>query len=153
MVSPADLLWRINNEYQKRLKQATNTLNLLEQLVLTQGGEGYQHTLTTLHHVLEQVRILKEEHREWRYTYFYESLESKRMVQSDNAVNRALARFVHMRNRHEQQLQSLNALLEHIQRPDRHITTVATGDLWELTEYAIHDLSGFDDYLSALPEV
>lgn len=153
MISPADVLWRFNNEYQKRLKQAANTLNLLEQLVLVQGREGDQHTLVTLHQVLEQVRTLKQEHRDWRYRYYYESLESKRMVQADSAINTALANFVQMRARHEPQLQNLKALLDHLQRPERQITAVATGDLWDMAACAIHHLSDFRDDLSALPEV
>jgi hypothetical protein len=148
MTAPADLLWRINNEYQKRLKQAKTFLGLLEQLVRMQGDDG--QTLTTLRHALEQIDHLADEHRDWRYQYYYESLDTRRMVQSNRAIEQALAHFSRMHTRHERQLQALRSLLVQLQRPDPTLTRVPGGDLWVMTEFAIADLSGFDDYMRAL---
>lgn len=153
MASPAELLWRINSEYLKRLQRATTYLNLLEQLVLMQSGNTQRQTLAALRQALEQVETLQEEHRDWRYAYYYESLDTRRMVQSHGAINRALARFSRMRTRHDQQLQSLRAHLVHTQRPDPALTRVPTGDLWTMAEYAIGNLTRFDDYMRSLVQV
>ena len=152
MASPADMLWRINNEYQKRLKQAANCLGLLEQLVSMHDSAGQRQTIHALQHMLQQIRALKLEHREWRYQYYYESLDTRRIVQSQSAIERALAHFERMRLRHEPQLQQLRFLLSHVPRPDPTITCVASGDLWVMVEYAISDLLLFNDSLETLPE-
>jgi hypothetical protein len=153
MSTPVDLLWRVNNEYHKRLSQVMTYLNLLEQLVLMQDGENQLRTLAALRYALEQVEILAEEHRVWRYKYYYDSVETRRIVQSPTAVNQALARFSRMRTQHERHLNDMRALLDHVQRPDPQITRVPTGDLWVMTEFAINDLSGFDNYMRNLTKV
>ncbi|MBZ0303539.1 MAG: hypothetical protein K8J31_27620 [Anaerolineae bacterium] len=148
MILSADLLWRINNEYQKRLKQTQTYLGLLEQLTLVQGGDG--STLAALRMALEQIEVLYQEHREWRYRYYYESADTHRMVQSHGAVQEALAHFSRMRSRHEYQLARLQSTLLHIPRPDPLLTRVPIGDLWVMSEFAITDLSRFDDYMRSL---
>lgn len=150
MPNPADVLWRVNNEYRKRLSQVVTYLNLLEQLVLMQQGEEQLRTLAALRFVLEEMQALEEEHRTWRYKYYYESPETKRMVQAPVAIQQALARFNRMRAQHERRLNDIQALLVHVQRPDPKITQVPTGDLWIMTEYAIHNLSGFAEYMQQL---
>lgn len=148
MTTPSDLLWRINNEYQKRLKQTKTYLSLLEQLVIAQGGDG--RTLAALHDALNQIERLNDEHRDWRYRYYYESLDTRRMVQSVNAVHQALAHFSRMHARHQRALGHIQSLLIHLQRPDPTITRVPTGDLWQMTEHALIDLNLFDDYMQSL---
>lgn len=150
MSGAADLLWRVNNEYTKRLTHVNNTLNLLVQLMLVQPEEPHERVQAALHHALEQVQTMLEEHRVWRYAYFYESLETRRMVQSVNAINRALARFTRMRNQHERRLNDLRSLLGHLPRPDPDLTRVPNGDLWQMTEFALNDLNHFDDYMREL---
>jgi hypothetical protein len=153
MSNPADLLWRVNSEYQKRLTQVVTYLNLLEQIVLMQDGDNQMRTLAALQYALEQVEVLAQEHRTWRYKYYYESADSKRMVQAPGAIHHALARFSRMRMRHEQELNNLHSLLDHVQRPDPRVTRVPTGDLWVMTEFAINDLRGFDRYMQNLTGV
>lgn len=153
MPNPADLLWRVNSEYQKRLTQVVTYLHLLEQMVLMQDGDDQLRTLAALQYALEQVESLAQEHRAWRYKYYYESADSKRMVQTPGAVHQALARFSRMRTQHEQQLNNLHALLDRVQRPDPRITRVPTGDLWVMAEFAINDLRGFDRYMQDLTGV
>lgn len=155
MTAPAEMLWRVNNEYRKRLTQVTNCLNLLEQLVLMQqDGSSQVRTLAALRYAREEVEAMAQEHRDWRYRYYYDSTDSKRMVQGNHAVHQALARFSRMRVQHDRRLGSLRGLLDHVQRPNPDITRVATGgDLWTLTEYAIHDLSAFDAYLREMSGV
>ncbi len=153
MSNPTDLLWRVNNEYQKRLTQVVTYLNLLEQLVLIQDEDDQLRTLAALQYALEQVQTLAQEHRAWRYKYYYESSDTKRMVQTSSAVHQALARFSRMRMQHEPQLNNLRALLDHVQRPDPRVTRVPTGDLWVMTEFAINDLRGFDRYMQDLTGV
>jgi len=153
MPNPADLLWRVNNEYQKRLTQVVTYLNLLEQLVLMQDGDEQLRTLAALQYAVEQVELLAQEHRSWRYKYYYESVDTKRMVQAPGAVQHALARFSRMRMQHENQLNNLRALLDHVQRPDPRVTRVPTGDLWVMTEFALNDLRGFDRYMQDLTSV
>jgi len=153
MANPADVLWRVNNEYRGRLSQVMMYLNLLEQLVLMQEGDEQLRTLAALRYVLEELEALNEEHRVWRHQYFYESVDTKRMVQSEAAVHHALARFSRMRAQHEQRLADIQALLVHVQRPDPQITQVPNGDLWAMAEYAIDHLNGFGEYMQQLTRV
>lgn len=153
MSNPADVLWRVNNEYRKRLTQVLNYLNLLEQMVLMRDGDEQLRTLAALRYVLDELQALDEEHRVWRYKYFYESVDSKRMVQSPDAVQQALARFSRMRTQHERRLADMQSLLVRVQRPDPQLTRVPNGDLWTMAEYAIDNLSGFGDYMQQLTNV
>ena len=148
MTTASDLLWRVNNEYQKRLKQTRTYLGLLEQLMLMQHENGT--TLAVLRGALDKVDALLEEHRTWRHDYYYESPDTKRMVQSHGAINQALANFSRMRSRHEHELQQLNMLLIRLQRPDPALTRVPNGDLWSMAEFAVRDLSSFSDYMRSL---
>ena len=122
------VLWRVNNEYRKRLSQAQTYLDLLEQLIIANCGEEPMHTLESLRYAREQVAQIVEEHRHWRHTFYYESQASRRMVQNDRAVNRALARFSRMRTQHEQRLFDLYNILYQTPRPDPLATRVPNGD-------------------------
>jgi hypothetical protein len=147
MAPQADLLWRVNNEYRKRLSQAEKFVSLLEGLLLMHNGGRYSSTLSALRHTRDQIHQLVEEHRSWRHTFYYESLESKRMVHGDREIMQALARFNRMRTRHEAQLSEMAQRLNAAPRPEPHHTRIPTGDLWSLTEYALNDLVGFNtDY-------
>lgn len=148
MDSLADQLWRINCEYQKRLQQARTYLTLLEQLTLSRGGDA--QSLNMLHRVRVDVEIMADEHRAWRYQYYYESLETRRMVHSERDVSRALMQFADMRARHDLALHRLERALYQVQRPHPSVTRVPTGDLWSMTELAMQNLSGFDDYVRSL---
>ncbi|MBZ0291700.1 MAG: hypothetical protein K8L99_03950 [Anaerolineae bacterium] len=153
MSAPANALWRVNNEYSKRLTQVKVYLQLLtEQMIDLKAGSDDAHARTSaaLHYALEQIDQMINEHKEWRYAYYYESLETKRMVQSLNAVNYALGRFLRMRTQHEQRLKDIHALIEHLQRPDPLLTRVPNGDLWTMTQFAIDHLNQFADYVSSL---
>jgi hypothetical protein len=149
MPSPADHLWRVNNEYQKRLSQVRTYLDLLEQMLCMQPDVN-ERILAAVRHALEQVELMAGEHRAWRYAYYYDSPETRRVVQSAHAINRALVRFTRMRTQHERRLHDLHALLHHLQPPDPHMTRVPNGDLWLMTQYALNDLTGFDDYVRTL---
>ncbi|MBI5671548.1 MAG: hypothetical protein HZC41_26450 [Chloroflexi bacterium] len=147
------VLWNINNEYRKRLSQAQTLLNLLEQLLLMQGDARQEHTLAALAYVREQIDLMNEEHRRWRHQFYYESLDTRRMVQDSRAIDRALARFSRMRTDQERRLQDICNLVYDLPRPDTHLTTVPTGDLWTMTQYALRDLLTFDHYLSEMNPV
>lgn len=153
MSTSADVLWRLNNEYRKRLAMAQTYLDLLEQLVLIQNGERQAHTLAALRYARDCVEAMTEAHRQWRQRYYYESSDSKRMVQEGRSINQALARFAHMRTQQEHYLNELYATLSTIPRPDPRITRVPNGDLWLLTQSAINNLVGFEDYLSDMTRV
>lgn len=150
MSTPAEMLWRVNNEYRKRLDQAMRYLGLLEQMIRMQNPPEAQRTLATLRYIHEQITALLDEHRAWRNTYYYESLETRRMVEEDMAIHRALARFNRMRSQHEQRLQDLLGLLNLTPRPDPVLTQVPTGDLWNMTEYAVGHLTDFGEYVRGL---
>src|SRR5215218_7785698 len=94
--APADVLWRLNNEYRKRLSQAQTYLDLLEQLLMIQTSEDSFELLEALQQARHELVILTEEHRDWRHHFYYDSLETRRMVQDNRAVNKALARFSRM---------------------------------------------------------
>ncbi|GIL14406.1 MAG: hypothetical protein BroJett038_31260 [Chloroflexota bacterium] len=148
MTAANQLLWRVNNEYRKRLSQAQTLLNLLEQLLLMQDDASQEHALAVLNYAREQIEAMTEEHRQWRYTYYYDSAETKRMVQDDRAVNQALSRFRRMRAHQERRLNDLYTLIFDVPRPDPNLTRVPNGDLWMMARYAIHDLVTFDSFLS-----
>jgi hypothetical protein len=148
MDSRADQLWHLNCEYQKRLQQAKTYLTLLEQLTLSRGGDA--QSLNMLHRVRVDIEILADEHRHWRYQYYYESVDTRRMVQAEREISHALMHFADMRARHDLALHRLERLLYQGQRPHPSVTRVPTGDLWAMTELAMHDLSGFDDYVRSL---
>jgi len=148
MLAQADLLWRINNEYRKRLTQAQTFLDLLEQIMLSHSGD--EGTAAAVRYGREALVELMEEHRTWRYRYYYESPESKRMVQDERAVNQALARFSRMHTQHESRLYNLYNILSESPRPDPVLTRVPTGDLWEMTGYALNDLITFGEYMGGL---
>jgi len=150
MSTPAEILWRVNNEYRKRLNQAMTYIGLLEQIILTQNSPDEQRTLATLRYIREQITMLLDEHRSWRNRYYFESTETKRMVEDDMAIHRALARFNRMRSQHEQRLHDLLDLLNLIQRPDPLLTRIPNGDLWNMTEYALGHLTDFGSYVRDL---
>jgi len=153
MSASADVLWRLNNEYRKRLTMAQTYLDLLEQLVLMQHGDHQAHMLASLRYARQCVEAMTDAHRQWRRRFYYESEDSKRMVQTDRAVNQALARFTQMRSQQEHYLHDLYATVNNIPRPDPKLTQVPNGDLWTLTQTAINHLVGFEDYLSDLSRV
>ncbi len=143
-----ELLWRVNNEYRKRLSQAQTYLDLLEQMLLANWSEPTApDTLDTLRFVSQELRAVAEETRAWRHLFFYESAESKRMVQDDRAITQALSRFSRMRSAHEAHFINAYTLLYQLPRPQPELTRVPTGDLWLMCQYALHDLVTFDDYV------
>lgn len=143
MLSTADLLWHINNEYRKRLGKVENYLDLLENLILSRDQ---QHMILDL---LQQARarldLLDGELREWRHHFYYEPSGSKRMVQGERDIAHALSQFSRMRSRHERSLQEIGAALGNAPRPDTQLTLVAVGDLWLLLDEAFGDLANFID--------
>jgi len=153
MYTPTDVLWRVNNEYRKRLVQAQTFLDLLEQLILVNSVERQNYMLELLQYAREEVAGIVEEHRLWRHRFYYDSVESQRMVQNDRAVNQALSRFNRMRSQHESRLNDLNSLFHKTPRPDPDLTRVPNGDLWTMAQYAIGDLLGFNDYLTELGQL
>ena len=152
MIVSADTLWRLNQEYSNRLAKAHTYFALLEQLVEERAG-GDERLDAALQYTLAHLDALKEEHRGWRYTYFYEHPDSKRMVQTDQAIERALTAFARMHTRHESYLTDLFQALETIPRPHPSMTTVApNGDLWDKTRIALFQLLDFGNYAETLGE-
>lgn len=147
------ILWQVNHEYQKRLNQANIRLSLLEQLLLSRNNEVLSPMLAVLRYVCEQIEQLIDDHRRWRYRYYYESHDTRRMVQDERAVNQALARFSRMRSVHQTHLYDLYDTLYSLPRPDPQVTQLPNGDLWLLAEYALQDLLAFSDYLNELSQV
>lgn len=146
----ADVLWRLNNEYRKRLSQAQTYLDLLEQLLMVQAADQTSQTIEVLDHARHELVILNEEHRDWRHHFYYDSIETRRMVQDNRSVNQALSRFSRMRAQHERRLYEVYNLLTQLPRPDARMTRVPNGDLWIMTQYALNDLMVFGDYVSKL---
>jgi hypothetical protein len=144
------LLWKANNEYRQRLSRAENYLDLLDQLVVSRDGDRAEEILAVVRQAREQLAALDEDHRHWRYRYYYESPESKRMVQTEEAVHRALANFSRMHARHEPALNDVYIVLYNLSRPEPDLTRVSSGDLWAMTEYALYELAVFGDYLNGL---
>ncbi len=143
-----DLLWRVNNEYRKRLARVDQYVTLLEQLLVTRDPTvtaDYLYLLEVLRYVRQQLAVLAAEHRGWRYSYYYTSADDKRMVHADGDVHRALAYFSRMRTRHERALTDVCLTLAGIPRPDPALTDLPNGDLWLLMQYSIDALAAFVD--------
>lgn len=147
--APSDVLWRLNNEYRKRLSQAQTYLDLLEQLLMIQTDHNVE-VFEALQQARQELIVLTEEHRDWRHHFYYDSLETRRMVHDSRAVNKALARFSRMRTQHERRLYEVYNVLTQLPRPDARMTRVPNGDLWVMTQYALNDLIIFGDYASKL---
>lgn len=144
MFASAEFLWRINQEYVNRLARARNYLDLLEQLVVERGGDDMRHRfLPTLHFTRMNLASLSEEHRDWCYTYFYETPDSKRMVHAPSAVRRALSNFRLMRTRQASAFYDTAVLLAELPPPAPYVTRVPNGDLWKMLERALRDLVDF----------
>ena len=93
----------------------------------------------------QQLMRLHAEHRDWRYTYYYQSPLHKRMVADERAIYRALLHFRRMRSRHERALSEVLDGLSSLPRPVPALTYVPSGDLWQHTEQALADLTRFMD--------
>lgn len=142
----AELLWRINTEYRVRLSKAQNSLDLLLQLLAMRAADGGTD-LATLHELGGALHDLGEQHRDWRYRYFYDAHAERRMVQDDLLVNRAIAAFSRMHSAQQHTLQQICDALDALPRPAVPLTSVANGDLWKLTRQALADLAHFSDYM------
>jgi len=150
----ADRLWRVNSEYLKRLSQVQKYLILLEQLYVqvVESGTGHESTVYTLeafNYILQQMDYVSQEHRVWRYTYYYQSSDTKRMVQMPRSVGKALAKFDRMLTNHQAYLSEMQGILYEMPRPEPELTRVPSGDLWEMALYAVDDLASFADTLHA----
>lgn len=152
MRAATHVLWRINNEYRKRLSQAQTLLNLLEQVLVMQRDYREEHTLAALAYVRDQLEVIAEEHRLWRHHFYYESLDTRRMVQDDRAVHQALSRFSRMRAHQERRLHDIYTLLDGLPRPQASITSIPNGDLWTMAQDAVAELVTFDNFLNEVSE-
>lgn len=143
----AELLWRLNREYVNRLGRARSFFDLLEQLVLERGAVDQTPVKSALQASREVFARIAEDHRAWCYNFFYESPETKRMVQSQAAIDRALSHFSDMNHWHQRDFNELAALFRDQSRPDPDVTRVPQGDLWEMMQHAFKDLLDFSNML------
>lgn len=150
MMISAQSLWRLNHEYSQRLTRARNYVALLERLVLARNVEEQPQLMAALGYINEQLEIIYDEHRDWRYSYFYDSPDEKRMVSLEREVGQAMTQFARMRVNHERNLHGLCTALADYPAPDRYITVLPNGDLWEMMLLALEDLLNFGDYVREL---
>lgn len=149
MQSTAEFLWRLNRNYVNRLLRARNTLGLLEHVLRTRANADVQGTLLpTVQDARNALNTLSDAHRDWCYTYFYESAETKRMVQTARDVRRALANFEAMRREYGDWFAALDARLNELPPPPADLTALPHGDLWDMAQYSLHALAS----LPPLPE-
>lgn len=142
MQSSAEFLWRLNRNYVNRLLRARNTLGLLEHVLRTRANAEMQETLLpTVQYARTLLNALSDAHRDWCYTYFYESAETKRMVQTQKAVRLALAHFGAMRSEYDDLFAALDARLSELPPPPAELTTLPHGDLWDMAQYSLHALA------------
>jgi hypothetical protein len=150
-MSASDLLWQLNGEYRKRLTLAYNTLALLEGHLRQLNADS--SACETLRWAAEQINTAEQEHRQWRHTYYYESPESKRMVQDERGVAQALSIFHRLRQRHTEQFGQVSDALGTLDRPPPPQTLSSSGeDLWARAEQAFGDLQRFDDFVRRLAQ-
>lgn len=143
MISAADHLWQINNEYRRLLSKIRKYADLLEQLILTRDDQNGVQVLTAVRYAQRSITRLDEDHRRWRYEYYYEAGGSKRMVQSNQAVVQALNYFRAMSQPHQQVLEDVYTLLASAARPAASLTHVPNGDLWTMLQYAVSETAQF----------
>ena len=104
MMISAQSLWRLNHEYNQRLSRARNYVALLERLVIARNLDEQPQLMAALGYIRDQLDTIHEQHRDWRYHYFYNSPENKRMVHQEREVGRAMTQFARMRVDHERNL-------------------------------------------------
>jgi hypothetical protein len=152
-------IWRLNQEYVRRLANARTVLGLLESLLTsnlaTYGlDDGWSTTeaewTVLLRDAADALNQLHEAHRTWRYDYFYESPDTRRVVQDRAAVAKATVYFEHLLRAYESRLELVSRMLRVLPRPDPHWTTVPQGDLWSLFETAVDDLRSFKHEISVI---
>lgn len=155
-----DLLWLLNNEYGKRLSRMHAGIELVARLLVERIGNtaGYDEAdiaaikqmYAVLDYTEERINTLIDQHRDWRYSYFYQSQDNKRVVQAEAAIQQAVARFARMRTHHTRVCKELTFLIEALPRPHTYMTSVPNGDLWDNMNIALQDLLNFDDYSTQL---
>lgn len=144
----SESLWWLNNTYHAHLAHAEHCLGLLESLLgqRAQSGDDLVDTLLPLlHHLRQQLLWLAQEHRNWRYHYYYQPQSHKRMVATEPEVHRALIHFRRMRVRHERVFAEALSDFVRLPRPGPALTRVALADLWLQVETALDDLARFID--------
>ena len=102
---------------------------------MVQDDDRSFEVIEALQQARHELVILTEEHRNWRHHFYYDLPETRRMVQDNRAVNKALARFSRMRSQHERRLYEVYNTLGQLPRPDVRMTRVPNGDLWVMTQY------------------
>ncbi|MDZ4762936.1 MAG: hypothetical protein SGI73_00195 [Chloroflexota bacterium] len=160
MINASERLWRINQEYVRRLAMARNTLSLLASLLETRWTDDDGRTRADARRTAPLRALLRDadatlsalhdEHRAWRYRYLYESPDSKRIVQDNTAIELALAWFAYMRQVHEAALDAICSMLATLARPDPAFTTVAQGDLWALFAAAVDNVRHFELFIESI---
>lgn len=143
--SNTQLLWRINNEYRRRLSQAQTYLGLLERLLMP--IPQYGECLDTVRYTQTEIITLDDSYRDWRYAYLYENIQTKRIVQSEEAILNALETFGRMFEANKPRLAQLNRLLQSTDPPAPHVTGVPSGNLWAFMLKAVDSLARFDEYI------
>lgn len=143
MQSASESLWRINQDYGQRLTRAQHYLDLLASQVEERIAPDTA-VLRVIVYVRDRLAQLRDEHRVWRYTYFYETPDSKRIVQSNDAIRRAYTSFSTMSARHDIDVHQIVTVFYETPRPDSHLTDTANGDLWHLAGEALRDLMNFN---------
>ncbi|MBL8132721.1 MAG: hypothetical protein JNL42_12750 [Anaerolineae bacterium] len=145
MFAPVEMLWWLSQEYGQRLARANRYLELLERLLTErippQSSDSLLHSLAESRGFLE---TLHDEYRDWRYSYFYQTPDTRRMVSAEADVQRAVERFRRMRARHLEMLITFGGYFEDLPRPEGMITHVPNGDLWEMVREALAALIDFD---------
>ncbi len=161
MIDSADALWQLNTEYTQRLARARSSLELVGRLLAQHVGEpasyddpdvsaAVKQLFAVLDYCNDRLNLITNEHRDWRYRYFYESPDSRRVVQEDAAIRQALIRFSKMRTHHERMLRELAMLIDAVPRPNPTITRVPNADMWEMMRAAIAQLLDFSGFMAAL---
>lgn len=150
MMISAQSLWRLNHEYNQRLSRARNYVALLERLVIARSVDEQPQLMAALGYIRDQLDAIYDEHRQWRYHYFYNSPENKRMVHHERDVGRAMTQFARMRVDHERNLNGLCTALADYPPPEPYVTAVPHGDLWQMMLDALEALLGFGNFLREL---
>ncbi|MDX2162973.1 MAG: hypothetical protein SF162_16780 [bacterium] len=163
MIQTADMLWQLNNEYTQRLSRARAALELVGRLLEERVGgllddsapesadkRAADQLFAVLGYCHERMAAMNTELREWRYRYYYENAEQKRVVQDETAIRQAITRFSKMRTHHERALKELSMLIDAVPRPNTDVTSVPLGDLWETLRAALQDLLAFSSFMQNL---
>lgn len=149
-MTKVEALWELNNEYRKQLSLLMGHMNLLEQLLKMQDN-AEPALRAAIRHIRAILEDIDADHHNWRHTHFYQAetgATRRRMVDTPEAVLKALQIFSIMLGKHLRSFDAIAAMMADLPQPDPTLTRVIKGgDLWEMCLEELETLATFDAFM------